>query len=298
LRCALDALLSQDYSHVEIIISDNASTDETAAICQEYALADSRITYYRLDENKGPAWNFARVYQLARGEYFMWAAHDDIRHPQYLSRCVEALKQNPRAIFCCTGVKFIDVEGRDVTDVFSARVLRPVGVTPLERLRAIARSTYWVDCYSLFRTPCLAGVLPVTEVWGGDLLLIGALCLRGEVAEVPDQLLSYRLFFDKSAEAVAQSLDITVSWLHLTLGMLRNISRAPLGFAAKTKVAWMFVTEFCVRNTVVSGHIHKEGFSGVRHALAHRHFRRALAMAGLGIVLFTAAYFRRARPRT
>src|SRR5205807_9829698 len=119
------------------IISDNASTDETAALCQQYALTDPRMIYYRLNENKGPAWNFTRVYQLARGEPFMWAAHDDIRHPQYVSRCVEALKQNPRAVFGCTGVKFIDVEGLDKTDLFAAITLRPVGATPRERLRAL-----------------------------------------------------------------------------------------------------------------------------------------------------------------
>ena len=298
LRVALDALLAQDYSDFEIIISDNASTDDTEAICREYALADPHIRYYRVNENKGPAWNFARVYQLARGEYFMWAAHDDIRHPQYLSRCVPALKQNPRAIFCCTGVKFIDIDGLDVTDIFAAVTLRPVGATPLERLRALARSTYWVDFYSLFPTRLLARMRLWEEVWGGDVLFVAALCLRGEVVEVPEQLFSYRLFFDKRAQDVAQTLKVAVSWLHLTLEMLRNIWRAPLGLAEKARVTWMFVTEFCVRNMVVSGHIREEGFSGVRHALRHRHLRRALAMAALALVLLAAASFRRARAST
>jgi hypothetical protein len=223
----------------------------------------------------------------------MWAAHDDVRNPQYLSRAVAALGKNPHALFCATGVKFIDVEGRDVTDTFAARVLRPVGATPIERLRALARSTYWVDLYSLFRTQALAAMLPVPEVWGGDVLFIGALCLRGEVVEVPERLLSYRLFLDKSAQQMAQTLNVEVSWLHLTQGMLKTIWRAPLGLAEKISAAWMFVIEFCVRNQTVNGHVHKEGFSGVRDAFAKKHTRRALAMIALAIILLTPAYFRR-----
>ncbi len=284
LRGALDALLSQDYSDFEIIISDNASEDETKAICQEYALADPRITYYRLDENKGPAWNFARVYELARGEYFMWAAHDDLRHPQYLSRCVEALKKNPRAIFCCTGVKFIDVEGLNVMDVCEARALRPVGGTPRERLRALARSTYWVGVYSLFRTHSLVGTELAMDVWGGDVLFVAELCLRGEVVEVPERLLSYRLFFGKSAQDLAQGLSISVSWLHLTLEMLKKIWRAPLEPAEKIRLSCMFVIEFCVRNRVISRYVHEEGFSGARHALTQKHLRHAFAISVLAIV--------------
>jgi glycosyltransferase involved in cell wall biosynthesis len=292
LRGALDSLLSQDYPNFEIFISDNASEDDTEVICKAYAQADPRITYDRLTRNHGAFWNFMRVYEWAGGEYFMWAAHDDIRDPRYLSRAVAALENNPRAFFCSTGIRFIDPEGCDITDTFPARMFRPVGATPLERLRAVAQSTYWVDFYSLFRTTNLAKVIPIPEVWGYDVLFTAALCLRGEVVEVPDQLLFYRIFFDKSAEAVAQSLNVTVSWLHLTLEMLRCIRHAPLAFADKINIAWMFVTEFCVRNDTVNGYLHNEGFSGVRDAVAKKHIGRALAMTALALLLLTSAYFR------
>jgi hypothetical protein len=130
-------------------------------------------------------------------------------------------------------------------------------------------------------------------VWGGDVLFVAALCLRGEVAEIPEPLFSYRLFFDKSGPDVAQVLNVPMSWIHLTLGMLKNIWRAPLSLAERIRLAGMFVIEFCVRNPVVSDYISQEGFSGVRYALAHKHFRRALAMAPLAIVLLGPAYVRR-----
>ena len=64
---ALDALLEQDYSNLEVIISDNGSTDGTPEICQEFLKKDLRIKYYRSSENLGSNWNFNRVliYPLA-----------------------------------------------------------------------------------------------------------------------------------------------------------------------------------------------------------------------------------------
>jgi hypothetical protein len=299
LRSALDSLVAQDYADFEIIISDNASEDETEAICRDYAARDARIRYYRAERNMGPVWNSVRVYELARGEYFMLAAHDDLRHTQYLSRCVAALEQNPRALFCCTGVKFIDADGRDMTDVFPVRSLRPVGATPRERLRALARSTFWVDIYSLFRTRALQETTLGQVLWGGDILIVAALCLRGEVVEIPERLFFYRCFLDKGPQDIAQSLDpsgnVAVSWLELTLEMLKCIRHAPLGLAEKIGTSLVFVTEFCIRNPIVNGYIHEEGMGGVRHALARGRYRRALAIAALAAVIAPTTYIRRLR---
>ena len=299
LREALDSLLAQDYPDFEIMISDNGSTDETEAICREYVARHSGIRYYRAERNMGPVWNSVRVYELARGEYFMWAAHDDLRHPQYLSRCVAALEQNPRALFCCTGVKFIDADGRDMTDVFPVRTLRPVGTTPRERLRALARSTFWVDIYSLFRTRALQETTLGQALWGGDILIVSALCLRGEVVEIPERLFYYRCFLDKGPQDIARSLDpagsVAVSWIQLTLEMLKGIWRAPLGLTERAGLALMFVSEFCIRNATVNGYIHEEGLGGVRHALARGRYGSALALSTLAALILPTTYIRRLR---
>ncbi len=74
---ALDSLLAQTFTNFELIISDNASNDDTAAICKEYVLKDSRIRYIRQDINIGAVANFEFVLNKAVGKYFMWAASDD-----------------------------------------------------------------------------------------------------------------------------------------------------------------------------------------------------------------------------
>lgn len=102
IRDALDSLLAQTYTDFELIISDNASTDVTEKICREYATKDSRVHYIRQGENIGATENFKFVLQMARGEYFMWAAHDDRWHPDFIYLGVRVLDDDPSCglVFC------------------------------------------------------------------------------------------------------------------------------------------------------------------------------------------------------
>jgi glycosyltransferase involved in cell wall biosynthesis len=79
IRDALEALLAQTFTDFELIISDNASNDNTGSICREYATRDARIRYVRQPANKGAFANFQFVLHEAVGEYFMWNAADDFR---------------------------------------------------------------------------------------------------------------------------------------------------------------------------------------------------------------------------
>ena len=92
IRQAMDSLLAQDYKNFELIISDNASTDRTQDICLDYEAQDRRVRYYRNEINMGATWNFNRVFDLSRGNYYMWASHDDYWDPRYLQSCLEAFE--------------------------------------------------------------------------------------------------------------------------------------------------------------------------------------------------------------
>ncbi len=91
IRDALDSLLNQTYSHFELLISDNASTDNTENICREYAQKDARIQYVRQANNLGAAANFQWVLNQASGAYFMWAACDDKWSEDWLNAMLGAL---------------------------------------------------------------------------------------------------------------------------------------------------------------------------------------------------------------
>ena len=79
LRKTLDALVSQSFSNIEIIISDNFSADDSQDICLEYSEKHSRIKYFRQTKNIGGWENFKFVLNQSEGEYFMWSAADDLR---------------------------------------------------------------------------------------------------------------------------------------------------------------------------------------------------------------------------
>lgn len=90
---SLCSLLSQSYKNIEIIVSDNASTDTTSEICQKYSEQDDRIIYHRQNKNMGPLWNFNYVLRQASGEYFMWCAHDDLWDKGWISTLVKNYKR-------------------------------------------------------------------------------------------------------------------------------------------------------------------------------------------------------------
>ena len=114
---ALDALVWQTYQNLEILISDNASTDDTEGIARSFANADSRIRYERLPSNIGPVLNFNRLVHLARGDYFKWAAHDDLHAPDYIERCVARLEERTDAVLCQSRVRIIDAAGATVREM-------------------------------------------------------------------------------------------------------------------------------------------------------------------------------------
>lgn len=89
IRETLDSLLVQTFTDFELIISDNGSTDGTEAICRVYAERDSRIRYVRQRENRGMMFNYLFVLDEARGEFFMWASHDDIWSTNWLETMVQ-----------------------------------------------------------------------------------------------------------------------------------------------------------------------------------------------------------------
>ena len=91
---ALDSLLAQTFADFELIVSDNASTDRTEAICREYAARDTRIRYIRQSENRGATANFQFVLDEAVGEYFMWAAADDEWLPTFILECCTLLAKD------------------------------------------------------------------------------------------------------------------------------------------------------------------------------------------------------------
>jgi glycosyltransferase involved in cell wall biosynthesis len=102
IRRCLDSLLAQDFTDFEIFVSDNASTDGTSRILEEYAARDPRVRVSRNPENIGQIENVNLVFRKSRGEYFRWIGDSDWLEPQYASRCVAVLDADPDAVLVTT----------------------------------------------------------------------------------------------------------------------------------------------------------------------------------------------------
>lgn len=182
LRKALQSLLAQDYPRFEILISDNASTDETAAICKEFVALDPRVKYVRLSENLGAAENFRRVSRMANGLYFMWAGGHDIWAANLLSTCVAALEQNPGAVIAFGTWFWIDEYGRPFPKYTGWTDTR--GLSPTARFFTVL----WGNMHpilGLIRAEALRGVKPFQNLVGADLVLLCDLALRGDFVHEP-----------------------------------------------------------------------------------------------------------------
>jgi glycosyltransferase involved in cell wall biosynthesis len=107
----IESILAQTFTDFELVISDNASTDVTEQICQEYAKYDRRIRYVRQHTNLGAAANHNVLVHMSESPYFKWAAHDDVLAPNFLAVCMDILERNPEVVVASPASCYIDEDG-------------------------------------------------------------------------------------------------------------------------------------------------------------------------------------------
>jgi glycosyltransferase involved in cell wall biosynthesis len=204
----LECMVGQTFRDIEIIISDNASTDRTRQICEEFARRDSRVRYFRNPVNIGAAPNYNRVFALARGEYFKWTAHDDLYDRTYIARCVEALDRDPDVMVAHSEMTMVGPAGNPL--YFDAATGRFVDATlgaPLpsepreiatsgsavERFYDILFRMYWCTViFGLMRTDVVRTTSLHRSYYGSDKVLLSELALMGRFHYVPEPLFAKR----------------------------------------------------------------------------------------------------------
>jgi len=197
IREALESVLAQTFTDYELIISDNASTDGTEAICTEYAKRDWRIRYVRQSENRGGHWNFKYVLQAAKGLYFTWLACDDVLESRFLEETFSYMSRHNECILVSGDFESIDESG-----------LR-IRIEELDKLRKTIKWEW--RCREFFRYPisnvffCIYGLMK-TEVakvifeatphprmaTGSELPLLARFAVAGQMVSIPMVLRKYR----------------------------------------------------------------------------------------------------------
>jgi glycosyltransferase involved in cell wall biosynthesis len=203
-RHAIQSVLDQTFTDFELIISDNASTDATPDICEEFARKDPRIRYIRQEINVGAKANFNRVFEYSRGEYFKWVAADDVCGPRYLELTVAQLDADPTVVLAHTHSRTINGEGEIVTaKEMDSRVIfdhgipvrvhpedrprRLDGTAPHSRFREILIGTRWCfEIFALIRRQAMLATYPKLDYYGSDKVMLAQLSLLGRFIEVQE----------------------------------------------------------------------------------------------------------------
>ncbi|MGH6899187.1 MAG: glycosyltransferase family 2 protein [Geminicoccaceae bacterium] len=184
---AIESILAQTVTDLELIISDNASTDATPSICAGYAARDPRVRYHRHERDLGASRNFNFVFHQAVGQYFKWAAHDDIVLPTFLERCHAALEAAPDAVLCQSLVRIVD-ERNAGGEVYDHTAFGTEAPRQSDRLAARLRARRCMDIFGLIRKDALRGTALIADHVGADRTLLIELALRGRFVGVPEVL--------------------------------------------------------------------------------------------------------------
>lgn len=243
LRQALDSILAQTYDHLEVIISDNASEDDTESICREYAARDARIRYERNETNRGAAWNYNNVVELAGGKYFKWAAHDDWLAPTYVERCVAELESSdsialvyPRTILVCE-----DPAERDFYGGYHIRYedrLDTRHTDPIHRLRHVTKNLGLCNAVmGMYPLDTLLRTGLIRPFSGSDVVLLSEISLLGEIHELPEWLF-YRRRHQRASRLANRTPDTVERWFNARSSKRRIVSAKTRLLGQNVRLIW------------------------------------------------------------
>ena len=193
LRDNLETVLGQDYSPLEIIISDNASTDDTEQVCKAIAEADPRVRYFRQPKNIGVHGNHNFCIDQARGELLCFLHDHDERDTGIVSAYAEFLERHPEVGVVCSDWELIDEAGR----VIGVREHDVSEVTPglayIEQSIRSGRSSIGIPAAMVRRTALGSGRMGLTAPTGfADFVLWFEVAETWAIGHIPRRLWRWR----------------------------------------------------------------------------------------------------------
>ena len=237
-RC-LDALLAQTYRHLEICMSDNASTDGSTEICRRYVERDPRMQLKANPQNLGVIANFNIVRRMGRGRYFMWAASDDHWAPEFVAELVAELEARTEACAAMCGTRRVYADGEALEPIRYLGRLNPNQMSVLGQARnllttstAVRKQKLALFTCGLYRKRVLDQVLEdcPSDDFGGDRPLNAVIALSGGLRYVDKILftktLHRRSFSERNPDDIFVRAKSERGYLNKTLMVVRWILRA------------------------------------------------------------------------
>lgn len=177
---AVRSALAQDHGTIEVVVSNDASPDDTLPRLRTLAAADDRLRVLDQPENLGHARNFQAVLDAARGEYFMWLSDDDHLDPGYVSACLGELLADPGLAIVGGTVRYESAAGPVLDERPTDLTARRPGGRVLQYLLRVNNNGI---LFGVARRDDLRAI-GFEEVVGGDWLLVSALAAKGRARTV------------------------------------------------------------------------------------------------------------------
>lgn len=213
LKRAIESVLAQDYPNFELIISDNASTDGTQTICEDFYRRDNRIRYLRQASNVGPIANFEAVLDAARGEFFMWLADDDWLDPHYVAECERMLAGNSDYELVCGRGKYFEGEQFRFSEV-------PINLAQDSSSERVLSYYLRVDMngmfYGVMRRKVLADI-EIRDLLGVDWLMMAQIAFFGKVRTLET------VFVNRSLAGASRTAETLVSFHRLPRFLAKDL---------------------------------------------------------------------------
>lgn len=251
---AIRSILDQSCAAFELIISDNGSTDRTEEICRCFTEQDPRVRYFRNEANLGAAANWNRVFELARGTFFKWMAHDDLHRPDFLARCLQELQGDSSAVLAFTRAVTVDRNGKFIR-AWTADP-RFGAVDPAVRYRASMappKDPLPLPLFGVIRAKTLSATRLFRWYPDADIALLAQLSLHGRFIEVPAPLFVQREHRGRAGPRLAQNPHEAIAFWNpgnagrvrfphwsLMAGHLAGLLKAPLQISERVRCLLVF----------------------------------------------------------
>jgi len=228
LREALQQIIEQTYKNLEIIISNNNSSDETHDICKSFAEKDSRIKYYHQQQTLTAWENFKFVLTKSHGEYFAWAAHDDRHSLNYIEILTNALEKNSKACLAFTDFSLFNSHNKFTPEMQeSYRYYQGEKCTSIRK--SFKKMVHCIHTYGLMRTEKIKSYSFIDIDYGGDLSFIAYMSFRGDFLYVEGGMFYY---FEPSVPKNPKDRALEVS--------LKKLKPLP-----RVRIAWHTARNIC-----------------------------------------------------
>jgi glycosyltransferase involved in cell wall biosynthesis len=276
LREALDSILTQTFTDFDVIISDNASDDETPEICREYAQQDERIKVERSEQFLLQAENVNRAVDLCSGEWIKLFCHDDLMLPDCLARIWELAVESPPRLglignseqwLFANDYRYPQEEDTLASKIWNGRTLiqrslKGQSIPPLPSLTtaSVRKSTWqlspkfdsrfahfdaflWIRLLVDWDYAFIPRLLTVNRIHGGQV----AVSTRKSMRSIEDHRLFWPEFVRDSGEALglnplekvmARLRPLGTAGSTLAVEVLRGNTSGAVGAFSKTPISW------------------------------------------------------------